>query len=442
MNHYSKFLLAPALLTMFACEPLKLQQVEPKQQVDAKKASQAKETVLPEVLTTKKFDFETDEDFNKRQARMGEILAQSPVGFMHAQGVFNQVLTSTPGNDKALFYSALLDIGMAYQGAMGKSEKLWDNPADYQKAVEDIKRDSYPEITEFLLSFNGPKYNDYSDIHKDLLGKMQKSYQKALGKLDQVDQDIELILTQIQTDTKITYDCETTSTEFGSETNCAKVNEETSGMRLLPAKRKTVDQEDIKILKGYIKGLLNYTRLYSAYSIKGQKHLSNELKIKELELGRDLTDIEEHQIIKRYKDYLTLDPQNELSQLSASLEDMVAIAMDLESLNNRFCDNDLREMNLIQNICFGENARQSMEETLEMLAGPKEIYLGDDKQGAPVMILVDLPGYLNNPVRDLKSILASFEYDEEGNGVLEREPELNGLFPNRDYLEKSARVNE
>lgn len=427
MKKYAKAFMAPALLTMIACEPIQIQHVQDKKQKN--------KVELPKEMSTKRFAFESNKEFNQRQVRMGEILAQSPIGFPHAANVFKGVLASDPNNDKALLYSAFLDIAMSYQGLVGKSEDLNENPEDALMLRKEIKKMGYPEITDFLLKFKGPKYQNYRDVQKDLLGKMQKSYKKALRKLERVQGDVELIITQMKTsNTEISYNCQNRQADGFEFTEC-QIKEEMNGISLLPAKIKTVDVEDVKVLKGSIKGILNYTRLLSAYSLEGQKALTEEIKDKEL------TSYELHQLVlEKYPNYLVLDSQNELGELRASLTEMVEIAMDLESLNNKFCDNELREMNLIQSICFDEKARAQMEDTLDMLAGPKEITLGYNAEQLPVTILMDLPGFLSNPLADLKSILGSFDYDDEGNGHIAREPQLNGLFPNGDYLEKLKQV--
>lgn len=76
-----------------------------------------------------------------------------------------------------------------------------------------------------------------------------------------------------------------------------------------------------------------------------------------------------------------------------------------------------------------------MQEALDMLSGPKPVSLGLDAQGQKVMIVTDLSTYLSNPVKDLKT-LAATEYDENGKAIYNVEPNLNGLFPNGDLLEK------
>ena len=61
--------------------------------------------------------------------------------------------------------------------------------------------------------------------------------------------------------------------------------------------------------------------------------------------------------------------------------------------------------------------------------------LGTDKNGNNVEILVDFPRFMNNPVEDLESLLP-IEYDDEGRSVFNKEPNLNGLFPNKDLVKK------
>lgn len=432
MKNFAKGLMVPALLTMIACEPM---------QVNTQKKTKA-DNVLPKTMNTKKLNQENQQEFVDRMVRMGEILAQSPVGFVHANGVFKSVLSADPGNDKALFYSAFLDIAEGYKGLGTKTKNLWDKPETYEENVRLANEAYYPEIGEFIFKAAGKNYDTYRDAQQDVLTGMQDSYKNALKKLEKIDQDVELIVTVQETKaSRVIYDCETVMEDEVEYTSCEQKHEAQS-TTLLPSQRTTVDLEDVKVLRGSIKGILNYTRFFSAYSIEGQKELSEEISAKESEFGRSLTDLETHNIVKKYPGYLSLDKNNELSEMRGSLIDMVEIGMDLESLNNQFCGNELREMNLIRTICFDADARKNMEEVLSYLAGPAEMSLGLNKEGGEVKILMDLPAFLNNPVSDLKSILDSLDYNAEGTSNVVREPELNGLFPNGDLLEKLKQVDD
>lgn len=428
MKNYGSMLLAPALLSMLACEPV---QVE-KQIIK----TESPKVELPKKMTTQKSLSESDRDFNKRLLRMGEILAQSPVGFVHAQSVFDKILEKDPGNDKALFYSALLDTVKVYKGMGAKSKEYYDSEKAYRDAVKTAQETYYPEIKEFLFSGNGESYKNMAQVQQGLFKSISKNYQSALNKLERIDEDVELIATQVQADSaKSFYDCHTYLENEMEITEC-KGKEEIVSTRLLPSKRFVADMEDIKVLSASLKAVQSYARLLGAYTLEGQEDITADIQQKEKEFGRELTDIEAHRIVKEKSKYLTLAPDNELAELRSGLIETVEIGMDLESLNNRFCENGLRKMNLVKSICFSADARESMQKTLEFLYGPKEIELGKDESGEPVRLLVDLPAFLNNPVRDLKSMLKSMDYDAEGNGYLSQEPEMGGLFPNKDYLQK------
>lgn len=253
-----------------------------------------------------------------------------------------------------------------------------------------------------------------------------------------------LILTQLKTENTITetendisyYDCQelTDDTTLTNYTHC-----EMNNIQALPAKTASVDLTDIKIMTSALKGYAAMLKLYSAYSITGQKHITNEIQLKELKNKKRLTDKEMHNIIAKHPNYLVLESDNKISEIIKDLEQIVEIGMDLETFNNQFCNNESRLNNLIKPICFSDTAKADMEKTLEFLSGPQEAVLGLDKNEAEVKIVIDLPAYLNNPVNDLKTLTPN-EYDHNGKSKYSLEPELNGLFPNKDLLEKLKQI--
>lgn len=81
-------------------------------------------------------------------------------------------------------------------------------------------------------------------------------------------------------------------------------------LEVLAAKTATVDKGDIQIISGGLKAYSSYFKFLTGYSISGQKHISNEIVVKEARLGRDLTEKEEHVIIKKYQDYMILEKDN------------------------------------------------------------------------------------------------------------------------------------
>lgn len=432
MKKLAKGIIIPALLTMVACEPLQLQKKEEK-----------KNNTLPKKMTTAQLAGETESDYIKRQIRMAEILAQSPIGFPHAARTLDFVLKIAPNNDKALFYSASLDLIMSYEGIGYKAEPLVDNKEDYALAVKELKEKGYPEWSDFLLNKKGSQYNNYRSVQKDLLSNIQNGFKKAIKKLNKIDQDVELVLTQIKADTKeIEYNCVDYSDEYGDYTEC-DLKEEMVGLQTLEPKKKIVDQADVKSIVGMLKGYLNYTRLYSAYSIEGAEEIGKRQKALIQELGRELTDEENDEIISSASEFMTLTPENELGDMVNSLTEMVEIAMDLDALGDKLCDAESRKNNLIGQICLGEGFREGAVEILSYLEGPKEHTLGLDSEGNLVTIMVDLPAFLKNPVKDLKAtIYDATAYDSNGSSRIAKEPKLNGLFPNNDLLEKLKSVVE
>jgi hypothetical protein len=393
------------------------------------------------VINTKRLAVEDNSAYAAKLTRVGEILVNNPVGFSHAHDLFNEALAIDPTNNKALFYSAMTEMVMTFRGAAEKSRDLMDKPEDLDTYIKYMKENvKYPEFVDFIIGDkNAKKFQNYQDIKRFFQKDFVAAIDKAVTKMEKIDGDVNIILTQLAAEKEdIEYDCETYGEGETSFTEC-QIKEEMKSIEALPAETKTVDQNDIKVIASGLRAYGTYFKMLTAYSIEGGNHLSNEVRVKEMDLGRSLTDQETHRIVKRYPKVLTLEADHQLGDIVGDLESIAYAAMDLEALNNRFCDTDLRTNNLVDNICFDADSRESIEKALDYLTGPVETVLGKDKLGNDVTILVDLPGYLSNPVQDLKVLLPT-EYDENGHGKLTQEPELNGLFPNKDLMDKLAQV--
>ncbi len=394
-------------------------------------------------ITTQRAESETDLEYADKLTRVGEILINNPVGMFQAHGLFEKALAINPNNQKALFYSAITGLVEPLKGSVNRGKDLLDNPAKFDELVKYIKEEvKYPEILDLIVGKSGAaKFNSEQDIKRFVQVEVVGAFDKAVSKLGKVNTDIELIITQLSTNnSEKEVNCHTTETPMGEATVC-EIEEEMDSISALKAKTYSVDSKDVKIIANGLKAYAAALKLYTPYSIEGSKALANEINAKKQKLGRGLKDIELHSILRRYTNFLTLEKDHQLDEVANSLSDIVKAAMDLETLNNEFCETNLRSHNLIKNICFSEDARENLELALEFLSGPREVKLGQSQNGSDVTIVVDLPGYLKNPVRDLKTLLPT-EYDENGRSKITTEPELNGLFPNRDLLEKMKQLSD
>lgn len=394
-------------------------------------------------FSTKRAPETTDAEYIETLVRAGENLVNRPTGITIAHKLFNRVLKMDPNNNKALFYSAFTGILMTYDGVLNRGKGMLDNPNDFETIKKDLnERFKYPEFVDFLVGKKTQsKLNTYQDLKRFAQNEIVDSFESAVEKLNKIDGDVNVILSQEKTNTEM--DCveiEAESSEMGSEVEYS-CTETVTSIDVLPAQTATVDAKDLKIIAGGIKGYATMAKFMTAYKITGQKHITNEVQLKELQLGRSLTDQEMAKIIQQHPEYLVLENDHRMNEMVSDLENMVEIAMDMEALNNQFCDTGLREDNLIKTICLEEGSREEMQKALDHLSGPQEVSLGVDKDGNEVKILMDLPGYLRNPIQDLKSLIPA-KFDDEGKPIIEEEPNLNGLFPNNDYLEKTKLVVE
>lgn len=414
------------VLTLFSCE----QQLQ--------KKDNTAEKGLEKEISSQRLIQDTDTSYSAKLARIGEILVNNPVGVTHAHDMFNQALKLDPQNNKALFYSAFTEILMTMKGSINRTKSMHDEEETYAKVLKYLTNDmKYPEFIDFLAGDkNQTKLENYQEIKRFFQTEVLSAFESAKNKIDRINSPIEIILTQLKTENKeVKYDCNDINLEDETYTSCS-IKEDMSQMNVLPAKIVNVDTDDLKILSGGLEGYATVLKFYTSYKVTGQKNLTNEVKVKEIELGRALTEKELHRIVKRYNNYLVLEDDNRMSEIINNLENVVSIGMDFESLNNQFCDNDLRANNLIKSICFPETARKDMQKTLDYLSGPQEYLMGYTKTGDEVNILVDVPAILNNPIKDLKTLMPN-DYNDEGESNHTVEPNTNGLFPNGDLLEKS-----
>jgi len=429
-------LVLPVALSMIGCE---IQETQTKIVYKDK----VSDTATPKEFNTKRLSSQSDIEYAATLARRGELLITNPVAITHANDLFNDALRLDPTNKKALFYSAFTGIIMAFEGTVKRAETSFDKASDYKSIMDYVKDNlKYPELVSFLSNkANKKDLKTYQDMKRFLQVEVVDALEDASGKLASIKGDVNLILTQLEN--KMSHECvDVEDTISGSsETYTYKecqIKSTQVSTQVYAALTKTVDSSDIKILSSGLKGYATIMKFMTAYSIKGQKHISNEVKVKEIDLQRDLTDAETHQIVSRHSDYLTLEKDNKMTEVVADLENITEMAMDLETLNNQFCDNDSREDNIIDSICFGEESRVEMDKIMDFLSGAQESNLGKDINGNDVNIIIDLPAFLNNPVKDLKTVVAPI-FDIDGK-LTEQEPKVNGLFPNSDLLEKTKQV--
>lgn len=335
-------LIVPMMFTLLACQSG--DSSSDKKKDDASKADTK--------VSTKRLSTDTNKTHAEKLTRVGEILVNNPVGMTHAHDLFNQALALDPTNNKALFYSAFTGIIMTFEGIYNRAQPLADDPKDYKELLDYVKKEmKYPEFIDFIKGPKGQKkIKDLQAAKKFVQNEVVNALESAHKKLNLIDGDVKLIITQLRsTNTETEYDCSKAIEDMDMEvdteiswTDCTIKQGEMSTLDAQAAKTATVDAKDIKIIASGLKGYATAFKLYTAYSIKGQKHLQNEIKVKEIDLDRALTDEETNNIVRKYKSYMTLEKDNRMGEVVADLEGMIEIGMDLETLSNRFCGNDKR----------------------------------------------------------------------------------------------------
>ena len=95
---------------------------------------------VPTEVSTKSSSEDDMNAYSNKLARVGEIMAQSPVGIYHASDLFKMALKANPNNNKAKLYGAMTNIAMQFEGVIGKSIKLFEGKKAYDAALQSLEQ--------------------------------------------------------------------------------------------------------------------------------------------------------------------------------------------------------------------------------------------------------------------------------------------------------------
>lgn len=396
-------------------------------------------------------------DAAEEYARIGEQLL-IPGAIEYADQMFDKALALDINNRRANLYSALTKPVMSFKGFIPRFQKLVDansvEPYEvwnlYSKLQREIEKVKLPELRR--LSFELPAgtapFGSYFEFQRFLRTAFMPAMLDSEIKLERLmnGAEIELYIDFNRAWQKSDTGGYTTNStcvrNAKGEWSCnmpQKVNSQTS-------KNIKVDPVDIKVLKGSLMAVVDFTRLKTAYNISGSDAAIKEIDAldkRRKEQGKKLSTRDVVRTLNKYSDLFTLADDNQLSELANSTEQVLRHALDLHTMRNEVCDNPLRmgSSRLFPTLCVGLEAVDRIELTLDLLAGPEEILLGNNEYGEPVTLWVDVTPILKNSPKDLKDLLPT-EFNYKGEPVSFPDPTMGGLFPDGDFFEKFKGVKK
>jgi hypothetical protein len=374
-------------------------------------------------------------DVNKL-VEAGEILISNSVRVSNYHNLFQLALEIDPDNKKALFYSSFSGMLMSMEGIVARGEELIGGPEELNNIKNEMETNGTPQgITDFIFNkkSDASLISSFQEIKRFIQVDVVNAFDAAIVSMGKIDGEVTLVISVSKEKVDdIENNCQSLSENVSKYVNCIlEVGEEYE----ISPKSVTLDAVDIKILTAGLRAYSIIGKIVTAYSIEGLKDLGDEISASGI-----TTDKQAHDILIKYENFLTLEDDHKLGDVVDSLKSIVEIGMDLESLNNQFCDTSSRESNLISDtICFEDGVRDEMQSILDSMSGPQSVVLGKNGAGGEVSIMINVPAYLSNPVQDLKDFSPN-SFDGNGKGSFTGNhillPDVNGLFPNGDLEAK------
>ena len=392
-------------------------------------------------------------------ARMGELL-MVPEGIQYADEMFAKALELDPANGKALFYKSSTEPALAVQGMIPRVERIVteeDGARELERLREGITKLKMPELERFAntLPNTDAPFTTYYDAQRFLRDKMLPvilASADKLGKIDVSTTPLKLNFTPerilidpvrrsgsydyhysyCHNDPRLGWKCEVYDSHYRWEDK--KLRNEYF-----------LDKYDLKILKASMMAMADQIRLATAYSQKDSEFAIRRLRAIDAirrESGRGgLSSQDVVNVLREFRDLLTLEKDHELTQFSGSLGEILRNALEFSNMKEKLCNKKDRKDNnsLFHPICISAEAVDSLRVGLDLLAGPKEIDLGTDHSGHMVRIVADLSQVLRQPPKDLKALLP-ISFDEKGHPVDYPDATMGGLFPNGDFIEKFKQI--
>ncbi len=388
-------------------------------------------------------------------ARIGEILL--PTAPQYADEMFDRALQIDPTHSKANFYGAISRVLMSGKGFATRFESIVNT--DQLRRLEQMKRDvrdtKIPELANFIEQLPAGKqaFGSYYDLQRALRTEALPALEEAQKRLARIDTSVPIELTIDLSRLSPSYwpSSESYSYEYSycsrSEYNgqtgwvCREtVTERYSYYFMIPGGPKSfaVDSSDLEVVKSAFKGMTDFVRLSTAYSVKDLELFAKSYASYERFFGY-VPVVQAVRLARQFSDLGKLMPDHQLDLVVASSADTIEHLLSLNSMRSQLCGNAARRNanRIFEDICFSTDDLGRLQLVADLLAGPKKLDIGSS-DGEQLSVLVNLPGFMKHPPADLKDLLPT---GVAGNGApVVSDPTFDGLFPNGDAIEKLHRA--
>jgi hypothetical protein len=397
-----------------------------------------------------------------KYARLGELLLM-PEGLQYADQMFDLALQENPKSAKANLYKAETGIMMTGQGFLSRIERLVVKDKDV-KALEEVRQKitdyKQQEVNDFatVIPAGENPFVTYYDVQRWEREKLLPAVLAAVDHLSQIDatNPIELNLNPARLSMDPTRSVESYSENTYESScyndpqtgwTCNEYNSSHSGTWSSPQlpTQYFLDRHDIKIFHAAYVAIANTIRIGTAYSQKDIEFVIRRLRAIRSIRSDDrepLTPQDITGVLMEFPALLTLESDNQLSLVAQSSTEALKDGLELASLRTELCEGKGRtaKNSLIRPICIAADEADALQMGVDLLAGPTQVNMGIDPNGAKVMILTDVTQILTNSPKDLKAFLPT-SFDDNGYPVVYPDPTMGGLFPNGDVIKKFGQLS-
>ncbi|MCM0606431.1 MAG: hypothetical protein KA715_10105 [Xanthomonadaceae bacterium] len=360
------------------------------------------------------------------------------------EAAIQQALSIDPNNGKANFYSAITKPLLTAKGFIPRLEPIADDnqSTELVRLNERISMTGLKELITFATELpEGKKpFDSYYDLQRALRTELLLALVESTKKLERISNgkpipiNINLGRLGIKNNSGYNWTYSNSTSDYSEysycekgsytenkttkswEWNCTstvKVQTYTYTQNNYPSYM-NIDASDLKLLSSVTLGAVDYLRLMTAYSAKGLTAFTKRYKAMEERYHMRLPKFWAIELMKKYRDLGILESDHELAEVAHTGEEAMKHFLDLVAMKEQICSSNERwaKFPLFPNICVDERESKHFQIIADLLSGPKKVAIGLDINDELVKVLVDVPGFLSNPPKDIKAVLPELDYSE------------------------------
>ena len=332
----------------------------------------------------------------EQYAVLGEMVIRSK-GIQAADPIFTKALGQDGANRRANFYSSLTKPLVALKGFLPRVEPLLDAGMGPQvdKMKAQLANLKMGKALKFIqMQDNQRAFGSTYELQRYLRTTLLPVLLESADKLEKIS-------------TESTLELGMNISQLGATHLTADGN------------HTVLMQDDLKTMRGAVLAFADDIRLKTAYSMEGLEQIQKTIK----KSGKTLTTREVVELFMESRPFLKLERDQQLGELAASGGEVLKHAMDLATAESELCGRAVGKS------CEGAGIIQGIQDGIDLLAGPREIAIGNQK------VVIDVTRLLADSPKDLKDFLPK-HFDNRGEAVNVPDKTMGGLFPNGDIIEK------